>query len=212
MTNEEKFSQFDLYSACKGGNEKSVHFMIEKGIYDWSWGFYGACRYGHENIVHLMIKKGVYDWNWGFYGACQGGHENIVHLMIENGATEWNEGLSNACQGGHENIVRIMINKGANNLNDGLYFSCLHGHANTALMMLKYGATASLQIDYEIMIKILNLGQLNEGEIVRFFGSRGTEAINKRKVLLAEVSRCLRDRITYDVMKYVLFPMIGYTI
>ena len=123
-----------FYEACKKGDIKVVHNIINKGylkVSDWNSGLNGACEGGYIDIVKLIIDKGSYmlqkkDWNNGLYYACYGGSEglahtmNIINLLIEKGADDWNSGLDGACKGSRDNIniVKLMIDKGASNISE----------------------------------------------------------------------------------------------
>jgi len=221
-----EFEDSKFYEACKDGDEKLVRLMIEsacgweniarlmieKGADGWNSGLFYACRSGYEKLVQLMIEKGADDWNEGLHAACLCGNEKLIHLMIEKGANNWNDCLLVACTNGNEKLVHMFIEKGANDWNRGLANACSVRCINIDLIMLKHGATNTETINNNMMFQILNSGKLDEGEIIKFFGKRGTKAVDRRKKMIASITMCLRDRITYDVLKHVVCPMIGYTV
>ncbi|XP_071178213.1 uncharacterized protein [Mytilus edulis] len=120
-----------LTAACKGGNEKIVQLLIDKGSDVNQVDSRGcsplnaACHSGHEKIIQLLIDKGSDVNQVGTYGytpltaACSGSNEKIIQLLIDKGS-DVNQvdrrgcsPLTAACSGSNEKIIQLLIDKGS---------------------------------------------------------------------------------------------------
>ncbi|CAG2202996.1 unnamed protein product [Mytilus edulis] len=159
--------QNTLTAACKGGHEKLVQLLIEKGCNMNQVGGWGrtpltaACAGGHEKTVQLLIEKGC-NMNQvdglrqtPLTAACEGGHEKIVQLFIEKGCNMnqvdgWGRTpLTAACREGHEKTVQLLIEKGCNmNQVDGLRQTPLNaaceGHKERVQLLIEKGCNMNL--------------------------------------------------------------------
>jgi hypothetical protein len=131
-----------LRDFCENNKIISLRLLMKKYKYlDLDEGLMGACKGGHQRVVELMIEKGANYWNLGLNGACEGGKQSLVELMIEKGANRWNRGMERACLRGHQRIVELMIEKGANNWNLGMMNACIGGRQHLVELMIEKGAT-----------------------------------------------------------------------
>ena len=139
-----KYSESDIFKACKEGKLTSVQRLLEQGkedknkkveksnydlkFYEGDTPIHVASQNGHLLIVKYLIEKQNVDKNikgncqrTPLHYACSNGHLLIVKYFIENQNVDKDiKGYANktplhyACENGHIEIVKYLISKYAN--------------------------------------------------------------------------------------------------